>query len=116
MGWKSGEQTFIRVGAGDMMNLRLVPSIGSFGSEEAEAMPSRSGPFQSSDGGFLSPVADPAVPINRLSISNPGSSLTPALRARSAIAALGTRTRHLLAFRLADALDLVLVLRLLGSA
>ena len=53
MGWKSVERTFIRVGAGDMMNLGLVPAIGSFGSEEAGEMPSRSGPFQSLERRFL---------------------------------------------------------------
>ena len=120
MGWKSVERTLIRLGAGDMMNLGLAPAIGSFGSEEAGTMPSRSGPVQSSDGGLLSPVADPAIPKNRTQISNPGSCLVPALGARRAdqVATLGTRSRYLLSTYLADALEScarLVPLRLLGG-
>ena len=40
---RSVERTLIRQGAGDMMNFRIAPTVGSFDSEEVDEMPSRSG-------------------------------------------------------------------------
>jgi len=42
MGWKSVGRMAISRALSDMMNFRSVPTVGSFGSEVAEEIPSRS--------------------------------------------------------------------------